>query len=106
MLAWISISRPWSTNGARSALTIRSGSPSAGSASSTPELVSAEPGGGVARPDRRAHPPGDLDEQVVAGGVAEAVVDPLEVVEVDEENRRVGGGRRECLRDALREEHA
>ena len=35
----------------------------------------------------RAHPPGDLHEQVVAvPGVAETVVDPLEVVEVDEEH--------------------
>ena len=32
---------------------------------------------------------GDRDEQLVAGGVAEAVVDRLEVVEVDEQHREV-----------------
>ena len=51
------------------------------------ELVAAEAGDGVARRARsRAEPAGHLDEQLVAGGVAERVVDDLEAVEVDEED--------------------
>ena len=51
------------------------------------ELVAAEAGDRVARADRGAQPVGDGDEQPVAGGVAEAVVDHLEVVEVEEQHR-------------------
>ena len=54
------------------------------------ELVAAEPGARVAAaagmPSSRA---ADADEQLVAGGVAEAVVDGLEVVEVDEQHREL-----------------
>jgi hypothetical protein len=42
------------------------------------ELVPAEAGHGVAGPHARLQPLGHLDEQPVAGGVAEAVVDLLE----------------------------
>jgi hypothetical protein len=51
------------------------------------ELVAAEPGDDVAGPGRLAQPRGDLQQQAVAGLVAEAVVDQLEVVEVQEEDR-------------------
>ena len=51
------------------------------------ELVAAEPRGGVGAAQRVAQPLGDADEQLVAGGVAEGVVDRLEVVEVDEQHR-------------------
>ena len=51
------------------------------------ELVAAEAGHEVAVPDRAGDPLGDGDQQGVAGGVAEGVVDDLEVVEVDEEDR-------------------
>ena len=51
------------------------------------ELVAAESGHGVARPHAAAESSGHRCEQPVAGRVAEAVVDGLEVVEVDEEHR-------------------
>ena len=51
------------------------------------ELVPAEPRHGVARPDARRSGRRPL-EQLVAGGVAQRVVDDLEVVEVEEHHRR------------------
>ena len=53
------------------------------------ELVAAEAGDRVAGAQRVAQPLGDDDQQLVAGGVPERVVDDLELVEVDEEH---GGG--------------
>ena len=48
------------------------------------ELVAAEPGDHLAGRGRAGlQPVGDLDEQPVAGRVAEAVVDGLEAVEVE-----------------------
>ena len=56
------------------------------------ELVAAQPGSGVTLPDRLADALGDALEQLVADGVAEAVVDVLEVVEVEEHHdERLGG---------------
>ena len=52
------------------------------------ELVPAEPGDGVPGADRRPQPVGHLPQQRVAGLVAEGVVDRLEAVEVDEDDRR------------------
>ena len=52
------------------------------------ELVAAEPGDEVALTDQAADPLRHRDEELVAGGVAERVVDDLEVVEVEEEDRR------------------
>ena len=52
------------------------------------ELVAAEPGHHVARAHAAQQAAGDLDQQLVAGGVAERVVHPLELVEVDQEQRR------------------
>ena len=57
------------------------------------ELVTAEASRGVARAQAAAEPVGHRPQQLVAGAVAEAVVDELEVVEVDEGDRgdrRVG----------------
>jgi hypothetical protein len=51
------------------------------------ELVAAETGGGVGRPERRSHAPARRDQDVVAAGVAQRVVEDLEVVEVDEQDR-------------------
>ena len=51
------------------------------------ELVAAEARDQVALADRAAQALGDLDQQPVAGLVAEAVVDDLEVVEVEEQHR-------------------
>ena len=52
-----------------------------------PELVRAEPGHGVRRPRCADEPPPDLGEQQVAGRVPEALVDDLEPVEVEEDER-------------------
>jgi hypothetical protein len=49
------------------------------------ELVAAQAGHGVLAPDAGLEPAGHGDQEVVAGGVAELVVDRLEVVQVDEE---------------------
>jgi hypothetical protein len=54
------------------------------------ELVAAEAGHGVAGPHARVEPLRDLDEEPVAGGVAEAVVDLLEAVQVEEEDGHRG----------------
>ena len=51
------------------------------------ELVAAEAGDRVLRPERRPQAVGHLHEQLVADLVAEAVVDVLEVVEVAEQHR-------------------
>ena len=51
------------------------------------ELVPAEPADGVAGPGGAGQPRGDLPQQVVAGVVAEGVVDVLEAVDVEEEHR-------------------
>ena len=48
------------------------------------ELVAAQARGGVHAAQGRAQAVGDADEQLVARGVAQRVVDGLEVVEVDE----------------------
>jgi hypothetical protein len=51
------------------------------------ELVAAQAGDGVDRPQALPDPLGHLDQQLVPGGVAEAVVDGLEAVEVQEQHR-------------------
>jgi hypothetical protein len=50
------------------------------------ELVTAEAGRRVTGADARGQALADLDQHLVAGGVAEAVVDDLEVVEVQEDH--------------------
>jgi hypothetical protein len=50
------------------------------------ELVAAEPADGVVLAQAAPKPAGDLAQQPVAGAVAEAVVDHLEIVQVDEEH--------------------
>ena len=50
------------------------------------ELVAAEPRDRVRRPHGFAQPGGDLLQHLVARGVAEAVVDGLEIVEVEEDD--------------------
>ena len=51
------------------------------------ELVAGEAGDDVGGPHPFTHDPGDLPDQVVAGVVAEAVVDRLEAVDVDDHHR-------------------
>ena len=69
--------------------------------SSPPKRATRSPG-----PHRRAQPVGHLDEQLVAGGVAERVVDDLEVVEVEEEAGQAAGAGAEPLGDVLRQQGA
>ena len=57
------------------------------------ELVAADPGGEVARAQGRLDALADGREQLVAGGVAEGVVDDLEVVEIEEQDDRDEPGR-------------
>ena len=51
------------------------------------ELVAAEARGHVGAARARVQPARELDQHLVAGGVAERVVDRLEVVEVEEDHR-------------------
>jgi hypothetical protein len=80
-------SRPWRRNGwsrlARSRSTIQI-------LEEDDELVTAEPGQGVPRPQRSLQPAGHLDQQLVAGGVTQAVVHDLEPVEVEEDEGVMG----------------
>ncbi len=57
------------------------------------ELVAAEAGQHVLRPQQRLQAPGHLAQQLVAGAVAERIVDALELVEVDEQQRAGAPGR-------------
>ncbi len=59
----------------------------AGAGQDHEDLLAADPVDRVARPQRRPHRVGDVLQDGVAGGVAELVVDPLEVVEVAEQQR-------------------
>ena len=58
------------------------------------ELVAAEAGHGVGGAHALSQPVGGLHQQLVAGAVAEAVVDDLEVVEVEEEHDDLGAAAR------------
>ena len=56
------------------------------------ELVSAHTGHGVTAPHRTRQPPGDLLQQLVARRMPEAVVDPLEPVQIEQEDRQLPFG--------------
>ena len=58
------------------------------------ELVTAEPCDRVARPDHALHPFAEHREDFVTDAVPVLVVDLLELVEVDEDHRRLGLGLR------------
>ena len=77
-----------------------------GRADQREELVAAEAGERRRRRGVVAQPLGDLDQQRVADGVAEAVVDALEVVEVDEHDRDRLAGRGQHRLQALAEQRA
>ncbi len=73
------------------------------------ELVAAEARGGVGPADALVEAPRDLLQHLVARGVAEAVVDRLEVVEVEEDHREaalLAPAAGERVADALREQGA
>ena len=71
------------------------------------ELVAAEPGGGVGRADACRDALSHLEQDPVADGVTEAVVDGLEVVEIDEQHghaHAVAQRPRDRVADALVEQ--
>ena len=68
------------------------------------ELVAAEPGDDVLRAHGVAQPARDGDEQRVADGVAERVVDDLEVVDVDEQHPERAGAVGELAAQPLHEQ--
>ncbi len=73
------------------------------------ELVTAETGHGVARSQHATEAVADGHEELVAGFVSQAVVDDLEVVEVEEEHRDATGAARRAihrLADPVHEERA
>src|SRR4051812_48079636 len=73
------------------------------------ELVAAEARRGVAGADAGGEALADLEQDLVAGGVAEAVVDRLEVVEVDEDDGQadvVAAHAADGVADALGEQRA
>ncbi len=114
MLALTKCSRPRSTNGRASDSAIRSATRIASRSvldvlDQDGELVAAEARDGVARAQRLLEARRDRGEQLVAGGVPEAVVDELELVEVEEEDgdRAVGAPRlAEGVLEAVEEEGA
>lgn len=57
------------------------------------EFVAAEPAQHVFRPDLLAQALRQLDQELVAGGVAERVVDVLEMIDVEEGQRDMAAGR-------------
>ena len=63
------------------------------------ELVAAPAGDEVARADDAAEAPRDLRQELVAGGVAQAVVDLLEIVEVEKHHGEIGRGPVRTKRD-------
>ena len=70
------------------------------------ELVAAQARREVARLQRAAQAPGDGLQQLVADRMAERVVDRLEVVEVEEEDRVVAPARGEQLAELVEEQRA
>ena len=86
---WMGWRRAASTTSARAAASAGAGRP----AKQHRELVAAEPGYQVALAGRRSSRSATCDQYLVAGGVAEGVVDLLEVVEVDQQQ---GGDAAAC----------
>ena len=67
------------------------------------EFVAAEPAGGHLVGDHRLEAARDLLEEVVAGDMAEAVVDRLEPVEIDQQHRALAAARLRLLQGARRD---
>jgi hypothetical protein len=70
------------------------------------ELIAAEPGDGMGVGQPGPEPDGDLAEHQVPAGMAEGVVDLLEAVQVDQQDRQpcVGSERGGCLPDPVAEQ--
>ena len=102
---------PSSSNGASSAATIRSATcrPVGAVARADEqhgELVAAQAGERVARFHGVAQAAGDVLQQPVAVGVAERVVDGLEIVEVDDHERERGARATQLALEPLAQQHA
>ncbi|HEY5113333.1 MAG TPA: hypothetical protein VIJ45_04410 [Coriobacteriia bacterium] len=54
------------------------------------ELISTHASGGVTRPQHGANAQRHIDEQPITGGMAQGIVDHLEVVEIEEQDRETG----------------
>ena len=98
MLAWTWKTAPETLNGSASRATTSSAAARRGRLAAVgevgqqdQELVAAEPREHAAALDA-PQPPGDPPQQPVAGAVAEGVVDELEVVEVDQQQRDRAAG--------------
>ena len=52
------------------------------------ELVATHAEGAIVAPEREQDRPPDVDQQLVAGGMASLVVDALQVVDIDEQERQ------------------
>ena len=95
LAAWM-ISRSWTSTGrvsawmTRSAIALRLSLPDA--LAEQGELVAAKTGERVAGSQQPLQTPGDLDQDLVAGGVSKCVVDQLEAVEVQVDDREALGG--------------
>ena len=126
MLTETTTSRPCSSNGLETAATSRSATARASAALWTPasSTVNSSPPSraSVHSPSNLRHrvgaaqrllePPRDPDQELVAGEVAQAVVDDLEAVDVEEEHREVAARRRRGVAcaiswfSAIHEQHA
>jgi hypothetical protein len=86
---------PWMRWGSASECWIEGGaggeSGGVGAGGEDGEFVAAEPGDGVRGAYRVSEPPGDGEEDLVAGAVSVGVVDGLESVEIDIQHTDVGG---------------
>ena len=107
MLAEVNTSRPPIENGALSASWIRKAMALACASSLEPvqenrELVAAEPGQRVALAQARLEPARRRDQQLVADQVAEAVVDDLEAIEIEVEDREASCRRAASLNSSSR----
>ena len=60
------------------------------------ELVAAEAGDGVLFPGQLPQPRGHFEQDLIAGAVAQAVVDALEMIQVDEQQCATGAGAFGC----------
>ena len=66
------------------------------------ELIAAQARNGVAVLDRRAQPLRDDGQQLVARGVPDRVVDALEMIQIDVQQRAAAQTRRACWRAPAR----
>ena len=107
MLSWIESRSPATWTGLRNSASVRSATPTASSAvgsSSSRMANSSPPSRAAVSPSRRQRwrRLATSDEHLVAGGVAQGVVDDLEVVDVHEQHEdRLGAGAQRLVHAAV-----